>query len=250
MIIPTPAKSAANNPTVLAQLTPPIVPGPAPSASAESDSLVLLGLRKDAELEGKGLESHGYKPSSDLSLRRGCLYVACGLAGVVAIAVVLVAIFSPQSSREGISTANERPQQRQEALTKEEKLLRKYILNNAADSGKVEFIEWGPHMTASELLVLWKEGGIVPDKANTDEDGAILRLVFNLTRIRHFQDHDEDGETRKSEGLYFVGEKKVTPIPLGWYMPGPLGFLDGAGPDWKKKYRKNLAKEFPAIKVD
>lgn len=62
MLVPTPVKPAANNPTVLGQFTPSPLPVPATSARVESDSLVLLGLRKDAELEGRNGQPD-YKPA-------------------------------------------------------------------------------------------------------------------------------------------------------------------------------------------
>lgn len=67
MLIPPPENPATNNKTVLGQLTssiPSPVLGPAQSEYAESDSLVLLGLTKDAEMEGKGLDQPDHKPTN------------------------------------------------------------------------------------------------------------------------------------------------------------------------------------------
>ncbi len=70
MLVPAPAQPTAANKTMLGQLTPSVsstVPGPTPSASVESDNLVLLGLRKDAELEGRSGEQSGHKPARSWS---------------------------------------------------------------------------------------------------------------------------------------------------------------------------------------
>ncbi|HEY7157041.1 MAG TPA: hypothetical protein VH575_23935, partial [Gemmataceae bacterium] len=87
MLIPMPAKPAAANPTVLGQLTSSPLPGPVPSTCTEADSLVLLGLRKDAELEGKS-EEQSAKPTRSWAGTL-CAFLALTLA-VAAMPVAVI----------------------------------------------------------------------------------------------------------------------------------------------------------------
>ncbi len=87
MLIPTPTKPAATNPTVLGELTPSTPSGPPPSLFAESDSLKLLGLRKDSEMEAGGEEQPGYKPA-----RSWAGTICASLALMLAIAAMPAAV--------------------------------------------------------------------------------------------------------------------------------------------------------------
>jgi hypothetical protein len=87
MRVPARAKPAAINPTVSSQLTPSIVPGPAPSASAETDGQARLRLRKDAEQVGGDGEVPGYKPA------RSWVGTVCALLAVsLAVAAMPAAV--------------------------------------------------------------------------------------------------------------------------------------------------------------
>lgn len=60
-----------------------------------------------------------------------------------------------------VRPADQVPENRTDARTDEEELVKRYIVNNAGDDGdKVRFLAWGPHMSKQELLDLAKEGGI------------------------------------------------------------------------------------------
>jgi DNA-directed RNA polymerase subunit RPC12/RpoP len=63
MLIPAPKRPATTNKTMLAQLAPSPAPVPTTPSHVETDSLVLLGLRKDSEPKGSSKEQRGYKPT-------------------------------------------------------------------------------------------------------------------------------------------------------------------------------------------
>lgn len=82
MLIPALERPATTTKTMLGQFAPSPAPIPTAPSLVETDSLVLLGLRKDAELKGSSKEQRGYKPA------RSWVGTLCALA---ALALTLAA---------------------------------------------------------------------------------------------------------------------------------------------------------------
>lgn len=165
--------------------------------------------------------------------------------------------------------ADQAPEKRSDAHLPEEELVRRYIVNNEREPKNVQFVEWGPHMTWQEIRELFDEAGIVPQPQGhllaggpaTDAARAFFAAfasdVFSGMR----------GIAIVRVACRFLGRKSL-PVPLG--APDPpqflflvegkkvvplvsLGYAIGIGdaaPDWKKHWRINLARTFPAINVE
>ena len=87
MLIPTSAKPAPINATLPPQLTSIPVSGPTSSVDAESDNLMVLGLRQDAESEGRGVQELIANPT------RSWAGISCAfLALTLALAAMPVAV--------------------------------------------------------------------------------------------------------------------------------------------------------------
>jgi hypothetical protein len=153
------------------------------------------------------------------------------------------------------------------AFTKgpQEELVKAWILNNAQEGDKVEFVKWGPHMTNAELLALLDESGVADlarEFGNPEETKKAMQVLRKLTLIRVCFKSSSYGVSvfgfgvtmpppppgqelpprpvQLRDELFVVRDKLVMPFPR--YTTEPLG------DDWKTKFRKNLAKVFPAIK--
>jgi hypothetical protein len=71
-------------------------------------------------------------------------------------------------------------EERAEARTGAEELVRRYIVNNAKDGKAVRFVRWGPHMTGKELVALYEEGVLDVSRSVSCEVAVMTKLEFWL----------------------------------------------------------------------
>jgi hypothetical protein len=119
-------------------------------------------------------------------------------------------------------------------------LVKRYILNNADRPERVEFLRWGPHLYNDEWVALVKESGVERPKevGPPEADLDVIVRVVHRAEVDHW--------TREFDELFVVRRKLVLPLCR---LLGPF-YQTEIGDDWKTKLRKELAKTFPAIKVD
>lgn len=99
MLIPTPTTPAPASKTVLGQLVAAPLSGSAASVQADTDNLVLLGLRKDADLEGKS-ENHSHSKAE--RSRAGTLFAVFAL--ILAFAAMPTAVIHHPLLGAGLAT--------------------------------------------------------------------------------------------------------------------------------------------------
>jgi hypothetical protein len=150
---------------------------------------------------------------------------------------------------------------RSHTRTPAEELVKRFVLNNAEEPGRVRFVKWGPHMSKRELEELVQEAGL-------DEVLRVEAVQAELKRYGKFGEmpdwvirvfyrepvtaYGPDGKRKAGaeladvDRLFLVYGKIVIPIADSRPTWGALG---GAkiGDDWKKNLRKELAKVFPGI---
>jgi hypothetical protein len=155
-----------------------------------------------------------------------------------------------------------------------EALVKAHIVNNAKDN-KAEFTKWGPHMSGAELVDLYREGVVVGSP--TDAQQAEMKELAGVTLVRvcyrtggwklvqvksyepgmrnpqpNISTERQPVEVEYDEVFLVQGKSVALSIPQfhnDSYDLHGLPFAK-AGDDWKKTYRRELAKTHPAVKIN
>jgi hypothetical protein len=120
-------------------------------------------------------------------------------------------------------------------------LVRRWIINNAEDPKEVEFVKWGPHMSGQEWEDMLKEAGVshLP-RGPLDRFDAMIRVTYR--KPMSFSFAEENPRQKVLHDHVFVVQGKIVILsPLSFFL---------AGDDWKKNFRKEMARMFPGIDVE
>jgi DNA-directed RNA polymerase subunit RPC12/RpoP len=145
---------------------------------------------------------------------------------------------------------------RSDPRTDAEELVKRWVVNNAQDPKAITFKRWGPHMTGRELAELFREAGL-DGLVWTEQDRKKWRELakeadsITIVRVQWDDPHwrpplpvalagpgDAPGQPHQDDALFLVYKKLVLPIAFG---------MNEHGDDWKKDFRREMAKVFPAI---
>ena len=179
------------------------------------------------------------------------------LAGLLAVGLIALLVTKAVSPAVG-SVAEAREEPRIEA----EELVKRYILNNAADAKAVKFLRWGPHMTPEEVRALRREAGAEKDAmwdatfmtrlfpadfANPFPTPHIVRVSWKDPNYKPLL-RDENAAPAVRDSLFAVVDRQVN--PWHWNIGHRVWGIDkGAGDEWKVAMRRELAKTYPAIRL-
>ena len=191
-----------------------------------------------------------------LSLCLVCLGLLAGAA-----ALLLTAAFRPEKERveakkpaaKGVAPAQQEPVRPKDPAKEEQRpdpaaeraaaeaLVKAYVTRNA--DAPVEFLQWGPHLDASEMRrwsaeagsSLFLAGALSFDPTSKD---TIVRVHFRgparVSLPGYIPWESPDGNFNC---LFLVSGKMVS--PMGGFPTGD---------NWKQELRKQLAKRYPALK--
>ena len=218
----------------------------------------------------------------------GCaVFFVASSAVVLVLGLLLVYLLLPKDSPLRTTLSNVQsalqtepsvfrvPETPSEPKIDKEVLVKAYITNNASKPEKVRFSKWGPHMSGKELSDLYKEAIVVGQPTEEQkgemkelESKTYIRVCYRTPTPRMFVPERKVGDIFQPlpewreidadhDAIYIVKGKIVEPVTDGPDVGNDtliaLEKLFGPqiqGDDWKTKFRRELAKSFPAIKVD
>jgi hypothetical protein len=159
------------------------------------------------------------------------------LGSAACIAVLIWAVF--MAWPRGTEKVVEKPENRPEAQSDGEDLVRRHIVN-LNEGRTVRFLRWGPHMSDREMGVLLHDAGLTPARASAGTDFFRVRYRLGPRKpagreimLGNNEEHDEDG-------LFTVLNGKLV-------LPCQSFQSQREGDDWKKDQRKMLAIISPSI---
>src|SRR5262245_29509299 len=108
-------------------------------------------------------------------------------AWIITLSVVGTLMLSPLVVvlllRDGRSVDN--PENRSEAKTDDEELVKRYVLACSTEPEKVKFLRWGPHMNRKETRALMEEAGLFEEPLKSNHSYDESRQVESFVRVRY-----------------------------------------------------------------
>lgn len=136
------------------------------------------------------------------------------------------------------SAAGKNAENRSRTRTADEELVRRYIVRNT--DGEVRFLTWGPHMTRTEVMALFREGGF-KDEWHQQTDKTLpawkQKGADIIIRVRYHGSPLEGGRAEDQDHLFVVYAGAVV----------MYGRDNEWGDDWKKEFRKEAARFLPRL---